>query len=114
MNPTLSTVASPAFDKRNDRPTVIDGLRRQDAHSRRERIFAFGATGLADRGQDLYAHCVTCGALASDWRRLLGIGAQVVASTAGGKRVTLRHPGACQACCASDLVVTAYLAAEAA
>jgi len=106
MSPTHGTPASTTFEKRNDRPTLIDGLRRQSARKTQD----CGAT----RGADLSAHCLICGAAAHDWRRLLGIGARIVASTPQTGRMVLRHPNACSRCGASDLVVAALSTAEAA
>lgn len=110
MNATHGTPATPSTEKRNDRPTVIDGLRRQDARVRLERVLACDAM----RRPNLSAHCVSCGAMSCDWRRLIGIGAKVVASTPSTGQMVLRHPGACSRCGASDLVVAAGGAAQAA
>ncbi|HEX3346275.1 MAG TPA: hypothetical protein VHS09_16945 [Polyangiaceae bacterium] len=102
--------ASPSTAKRNDRPTVIDGLRRQDARVRRERVLTCDSA----RRPNLSAHCVRCGASACDWRRLLGIGARIVESAPTSAEIVVRHPGACPRCGGSDLVVTAGGPAEAA
>lgn len=103
MNATPGTPATPSTEKRTDRPTIIDGLRRQDARVRRERVLACDAS----RRPNLSAHCVSCGAMSCDWRRLIGIGAKVVVSTPSTGQMVLRHPDACSRCGASDLVVAA-------
>jgi len=53
----------------------------------------------------LRAACVSCGATAYDWRKLLGIGAKVAAGTADGGRVVVSYPGACGKCGAAGLVI---------
>jgi hypothetical protein len=58
-----------------------------------------------ERPTGLHARCVTCGAIASDWRQLLGLGASVAAPSADSHGVLLTFPGACARCGASKLLV---------
>jgi hypothetical protein len=55
----------------------------------------------------LHGRCVTCGASAYDWRRLVGVGARVAARSVNPASVLLTYPGACGNCGASELVVAA-------
>jgi hypothetical protein len=87
MNPS-----NPGTLARCDRATMIEGLRRRQAKA------------LGD-GSDLRARCMACDAHVHDWRRLLGVGAAVSESGADGSTV-LTHPGACNACGCSALVLT--------
>lgn len=59
------------------------------------------------RPRALYAMCVRCRVVVHDWRQLLGVGAEILASTPDGDRITIRHPRACFKCGGSDLAVTA-------
>jgi hypothetical protein len=60
----------------------------------------------------LYAMCPSCKEVVGDWRKLLGVGASVVAGAADADRFVLRHPGACSNCGASELTVIAAGDAE--
>jgi hypothetical protein len=73
--------------------------------TRRCALVRCDATGRNDRTPSLYGHCVTCGAPAYDWRRLLGVGARVAGSTADPRSVSVTYPGACGECGGSELVV---------
>jgi hypothetical protein len=106
MSPTHGTSPLPS----PDRQTLIEGLRHKDATFSRERVLACDAL----RRPNLTAHCVSCGANASDWRRLLGIGAQIVPATPPAGHMVLRHPHACSRCGGSDLIVAPSSAAAAA
>jgi hypothetical protein len=63
------------------------------------------ATGRNEHTSSLYAHCVTCEEIVYDWRRLLGVGALVAASTGDGRRARLTYPGGCGSCGGSELAV---------
>lgn len=90
----------------NNRPTVIDGLRRREEHARRTAALSCcDATGRTERGSSVVARCVACGAVAHDWRRLVGVGARV--SAAGTRAVKLTYEGACGRCGGADLVLGA-------
>jgi hypothetical protein len=89
MNPHGTT----SFESLNE-PIVVDGRRRLEAR-----------TGPATNRTELHASCVTCGATASDWRHLLGVGASVAARSADSQGMVLTYPGACGRCGASELVV---------
>jgi hypothetical protein len=58
-----------------------------------------------DHRPSLHARCTTCGATASDWRHLLGVGASVAASSGVSHGMVLTYPGACGKCGASKLLV---------
>jgi hypothetical protein len=82
--------------------------------TRRQGAFArCDATGRTVDRPSLYGHCLACGATVYDWRRLLGIGARIVARTTGACTVLLSHLGACGDCGASEVLVTALGAAVA-
>jgi hypothetical protein len=64
-----------------------------------------GSTEQPNSRPGLHARCVACGATASDWRRLLGVGASVVPSPSDVHGVLLTYPRACGKCGASELLV---------
>jgi hypothetical protein len=63
------------------------------------------ATGRNDQISSLCSRCVTCGAPAYDWRRLLGVGARVAGCTANPRSMSVTYPGACGDCGGCELVV---------
>jgi hypothetical protein len=54
---------------------------------------------------NLNARCATCGAVASDWRHLLGVGASITACSVETQGALLTYPGGCGRCGASKLLV---------
>ena len=104
MSPTQSAQTPPSL-KGNERPGVLDGRRPKDSPSPR-------ASDRAEVRPSLHAQCVACGAPAHDWRRLLGIGATIIATTPDAESVIVRHSAACGRCGATDLVVTAFVGAS--
>ena len=102
--------SSTSFESLREEPTVVEGQRRRDA--RAGLLDHGGAAGPTDCRPSLHARCVTCGATASDWRHLLGVGASAVACTADSRSMLLTYPGACGKCGASVLLVDILLGAR--
>jgi hypothetical protein len=80
-----------------DQPSPMTARRNGPARS--------GSTEQSTSRRGLHARCVACGATASDWRHLLGVGASVVPSSADAESVLLTYPRACGKCGASELLV---------
>ncbi len=55
----------------------------------------------------IHARCVACGATASDWRRLLGVGARLADCAMDASRIILDYPGACAECGSREVLVSA-------
>ena len=86
--------------------TSLDGGRPVARASRERSLLCRGATGAGDAGVSLYALCVSCGAIAYDWRGQLGVGAALVAWPGEVRRMLLRRAGACGDCGGGELEVT--------
>jgi hypothetical protein len=105
--------SSTSFESLREEPTVVEGQRRRDARvGLHGALDHCGAAGQTDCRPSLHARCVTCGATASDWRHLLGVGASAVACSADSRSMLLTYPGACGRCGASTLLVDILLAAR--
>ena len=93
-------------ENRRERPTLIEGLRpRQSQERRRVALSRCDATGRTDSGTSLHAECMACGAVAGDWRRLLGVGARVIEGVGHVESVLVEYPGACGKCGGCALIV---------
>jgi Fe-S cluster biogenesis protein NfuA len=87
---------------KSEEPTVVEGLRCREARATRASALA-GRDAKGEAGATLNGRCVTCGATAHDWRRLLGVATQT--ATWGTGTMVLTYPGACSKCGASNLAV---------
>jgi hypothetical protein len=103
----MNTPPGIPFESLNEQPTVVDGQRHREVLSATRGVLVRpdATRALASRRPSLHACCITCGATASDWRHLLGVGAVVVACPTEAQSALLTYPGACGKCGASKLLV---------
>jgi len=106
--------SSTTFESMHEQPTVVEGQRRREARASLGSALDHGGVAeQTDCRPSLHARCVTCGAIACDWRHLLGVGASAVACAADSRSMLLTYPGACGKCGASVLLVDILLGARA-